>query len=729
MASLWIDSMLNHRSLTVAATIAVLLGTATCWAQEGGGGDTFFIESIRPTESIVPTSADGGEMFPHASNYEIDLRLPSGLSLRRSFERSEIEYGGVVFDTGIAQVISTGASISLGSHTAMNFTRDERHVTDVFTDMLEERTVTGMQFEQGFGGGGSAGSLSLTRALQTDRKRGQDDLRTLIQGAGLDTGLGSGARLSAAFTERRSEESLTRLLETGYRADLRMALSGGEGQAYYDYLERLVEGRSLETRQIDLVAPFAITGGTLSAEHHLREQITDTQTKTERRSSFAVPLDLVWSGARASYFEEAKFTDGSGDEKSVLSFTAPMRLFGHDTTLEHIATETMRGTSWQEQQIFRLSAQFAGSVGVLERTDTLTPSGDDVRRHSRLRIQSPSIRLARAMSLSAGQVRDEVGGEWTGRVSHIALNFEPFEPMDVAARYTLHDRPGGPTTEDRDVRTVLALAPSINLRGSITEQEQVEGSPIILRHMELQRDRQGDADVDLRIGYNSYGAQETETATAMLAQLSVGHDTSLGLHATYTEYDEKKMVPLAEPTTSVELRAGDPTRLGMRAAFSEQASRPAPERTLGLATSAFGGSLRLEFINNPLDPRGKVVMLSDVYEVAYTRTVFGAVGMDLGYRYFLPDDGELADHFFKLRLDGGQIDRGGTVALSYLSGHFVPYPRSGEPSMSLLDVTYEKRWPGDEGRLTLTLSREEAPELSVGIDDEVEGDVKYETRF
>ncbi len=706
----------------MAAVIAFPLGAAVGWAEDDDSRG-FFLESIAPARS------DGSTPVPGADQYDIELRLPSGLSLRRSFERREIERPDSVFDTGIAEVGHTGASLLLGPSTSMRFTRDEQLITDVFADMLEQHTTTGMQFQQGFGGGASTGTLTLSRALQVDRAPGQDELRTLTQSAALDTGLWSGAQLSAAFTQRSSDESAYRLQETGYRADLSMALSGGQGTAHYDFLDRLAESRSYQQRQIDLVAPFAVPGGTLTAEHHLREQIRDGSCRTDRRSSFAVPLDLVWRGASASYTEQAKLTNGSGDEKNVLSITAPFRMLGHDATLEHIATETIRGEAWQDQRVVRLSAQFAGSPGVIERTETATPSGEDVRHATRLRIQTPAIHLTEAMSLSASHVRDEVNGDETSSVSRIALKLRPLQLLDVAAGLTMAEAPGREQLETRDVQTVLTLSSSARLRGSITEREQVDGSPAIVRHLELQRDAESTGDVNVRVGYTSFGAQEEEEESALLAQISIGRDTVLGLDATYAEYDERKLEPLAEPTTTVEVRAGDPARLGVRAAFSEQASRVQPERALGLAMGLFGGSLRFEFINNPLDPRGKVVMLSDVYDVGYRRTVFGGVGMDLGYRYFLPDDEPGARHFFKLRLDGGQVERGGTIALSYLSGHFVPYPRSGEPPASLLDLSYEKHWPGDEGRLTLTLSREEAPTMSVGIDDNIEGEIRYQTLF
>jgi len=713
--------MVTTRDVTICAVAALLLALPAGWAQQSSG-DTFFIESI------AASSGDAVAPVPDPNEYQIDLRLPSGLSLSRSFQRSEVQMNALPFDTGISETASTSATLTLGSRTSLSFSRTDRAVTDVLYSMIEQRTVTGLQFQQGFGGGASSGLLTLSRAVQDDSTPDDGDLRTLTQRALLDTGLGQYGHLTASFTQRESEERADRLQETGYTADLRMALSGGEGVARYDYLERLVEGRSTQQRTIDLVAPFAVTGGTLSAEHHLKEQITDDHESTDRKTSFMVPLDLVWHGAVASFVEEAKIRDDARDQRSVLSFAAPFRALGHDALLEHISTETIRGSTWQNDEVFRLTAQFAGSPGFIERTETTTPSGEDITHRTRLRLQSPQIHLAEAMSLSANQVRDEVDGDEVSRVSNIALTLKPLRPLDVSAGLTLQEQPGREQLETRNLQTVLALAPGARLRGSIREQERIDGSPVVLRHVELQRDRQSDL-VDMRVGYTSFGDQVAEEDTALLAQVAVGADTGLGINATYTEFDEKKLEPLAEATTTVELRAGDPTHLGMRAAFTEQAARAVPERTIGLAMSAFGGALRMDFIDNPLDPRGQAVMLSDVYQLGYQRQVLGSVNMDLGYRYFLPDD-EMADHFFKLQLDGGHVDRGGRLALSYLSGHFVPYPRTGDPPASLLDLTYEKRWPGDEGRLTLSLSREEAPQsASVTVDDNIEGEVKFETRF
>jgi len=719
--------MTRLTTVIAAATVAVVLCPPAGWAQGNEGEHAFFLESIAPHGSEGTASG----LMPGTGEYEVDLRLPSGVRLYHSSARGEVQRPNLVFDTGLTQVWHSGATLTLGSGTSMSFTRDETVLTDVFSDLLERKATTGMELRQGFGGGSTEGVLALTRAVEVEDVAGDDELRTLVQSMTLDTGLGGGAHLAAALRQRESQESAWRLQESGYDATLTMALSGGEGLAHYDYLQRLVEGRGHEERRLDLVAPFAVTGGTLSGEHHLYEKTTDAHEQIDRKTTFVVPLDLVHRGAQASFVEETKIRDERRDQKSVLSFVVPMRLLGHDATLGHTSTETIRGDQVEEQRVLRLAADFAGSSGVLERTEMVKPSGEDFEHSRRLRIESPQIDLGRHMSFRATQVRDEVEGEETGRVSHIALQLDPVEPLDVAAGYTHHYTPGGPSRLDRDVATVLTLSETASLSGSIAERQQIEGPPAIVRHLELRRARESERDVDVRFGYTSYGAQEVDAESAMMAQVIVGEEHTLGLSATYSEYDEKKMKPLAEPNTSLELRAGDPSHLGIRAGYRDRPGRPDPERALGFAMSALGGSLKLDYIRNPLDPRGKEVMLSDVYEFGFQREIFGSVSMDLGYRYFMPRIDAEADveHFFKLRLDGGEAEGGGKVWLEYLSGHFVPYPKRGDPPASLLDLTYEKRWPGDSGRLLLTISREEPPVMSVGVDDNLEAEVQYETLF
>lgn len=722
--------MSRHGVLTVLAVLAALACGLYAHAQDAGGERGFFIESIAQ-ESVVPEGMDGwGSAFTSDPNeYEVKLELPSGLALFRAFERREVRMQDLVFSTGISEESTMGATLDLGGRTSMSFSREDSAISDVFRQLQEAESTTTMALSQGFGGGSTSGQFTLSRSLHSEQAADESELRTLIQSMALDTGLWDGAHLTAGFTTRESQESAFRLQETGYNAELKMSLSGGEGLAHFDYLKRLVEGQSTHRRQIDLVAPFAVEGGTLIAEHHLKQTITDDREQTDRETSFVVPLDLIIDGARASYVEVVKIRDENRNEQSVLNFMTPMRLFGHDATFEHIQTETVKNEQVTDERVMRLSADFDGSRGMVERTEVVESTGEDLEHRARLRMQTPEIDLSRWASISANQVRDEVEGEETSRVSRVDLSVFPFDPLEVKAIYTHREKPGEQSRDDHNISTALALSDRAMLKGGIEQQQQRDGSPSIIRHLQLSQ--QAGSALDLRLGYTSFGAQYEDAGGDMLAQLSVGDPSEISLSAFYTEFDEKKKKPLDEPTTTLELRAGDPSELGFRAGYSSHAGREEPERSIGVAMEALGGALKLDYIRNPLDPSGKVVLLSDVYELGFKREIMGSVNMDLGYRYFIPRAGEAldSDQFFRLQLDGGNVNEGGQIALKYLSGHFVPYPKRGQPPASLLDLTYEKRWPGDSGRLTLSLSREEAPELSVGIDDNFEAEVKYETLF
>ncbi|MFP4248823.1 MAG: hypothetical protein ACLFU7_04130 [Armatimonadota bacterium] len=812
--------------------IAILLCATFAYAQDNGDRG-FFIESIAQ-ESVVPGDVDapGNALVDNLNDYEFDLDLPSGLSLYRNFNRREINRNNLSFDTGIAEESSTGATLTLGARTSMSFSREESSLSDIFQQLQESESTTTMSLQQGFGGGDTSGQFSFARSLHSEQSDDGEELDTLTQRFGVDTGLGMGMQLTGGYYTREAQESAFRLQETGWDADLRMSLSGGEGRAHYDSLTRTAEGRRTNRKVIDLVAPFAVQGGTLSAEYHLTEATTGDRTDIDRKTGFAMPLDMVFGGgeasflettqirgnnekrdretnvelplsmlvdgaeanyfetvaikndntkidretsvvmplsmlvdgaqasyletvavknnnekidretrivmpldmlidgAEASYLELTQIRNDNRQEKSILNFATPFRAFGHDASLQHTETETVQNERTSEESVTRLAAKFDGGQGFIERTRTVESKGEDLEHRARLRMQTPDIGLSEWANVTASQVRDELEGEETSRVSRVDLSIEPFDPLEVHAIYTRHEAPGMETRADHDIKTALSLSDSALLQGAIREISRDDGSPSLVRDFELTK-RAGDTGLDMRLGFLSLGAQNQESDGEMLGQLKWDAGSDIGLSAFYTEYNDKKKKPLDDPTTTLELRAGDPANLGFRAGYSDHAGRDEPERSLGFATEAFGGGLKLDYIQNPLDPRGKSVMLSDVYELAFKRQVMGSVSMDLGYRYFMPKTGEAldTDHFFKLQLDGGNVNDGGQIALKYLSGQYVPYPKRHDPPASVLDLSYEKRWPSDEGRLKLSFSREEAPELSTNVDDNFEAEVKYETVF
>ncbi len=682
----------------------------------------FFVESI-----ASDTGNDLSSLMPDPNQYEINLRVTSGLGISRNFQRAEIDLKGAAFNIGIEEAARTAAMLQVGSRTSLSFSRDDREVRDVLSEMLEQHTVTAMQLQQGFGGGDTSGGLTLYRALQTDRTPDLGELRTQIERIGLSSGLGNGASFTGGWESQQSEE-YGRLSQVGYQGELKMALSGGEGMARFDYLQRLVEGQSSTRRQFDIVAPFSVRGQTLMAEHHLLEETTDTSEKITRKTNIVLPLGIIRTGATAAYVEDTKILNDVMKQKSTLTFAVPFDMLGYASNIQHISTETVAGDAITTETTVRLATQFSGGQGLVESYQATVPVGGDFEERRRLTIELPRIAVSDHLSFAAGQVRNETLGVQETRLSHIDLSVQPLEPLDVCAQYRFYNHADGRETKDRSVQTVLDLGDVGSLRGSIAEQERLDNAAMILRHVELQRAGDEAGDLAMRVGYTSYGEQLEDEAPAMLAQVNFGTDRHLGVSAIYSEYDERKLTPLAEPTTTVEVRAGDVSALSVRAGFTEQASRAEPERVIGVAAPAFGGALRLDYINNPLDPRGKTVLISDLYELGFQRTLFGSVGMDFGYKYWLPDEDAGMEQYFKLQLDGGEVERGGKVALSFLSGHFVPYPKSGEPPASLLDLTYERRWPG-AGRLIITVAREEAPTLSVGIDDNVQGQLKYQMAF
>ena len=172
-------------------------------AQSDGG---FFIESIAQ-ESVAPDRVDGlsSSLVSNPNEYKIDLTLSSGLSLYHAFDRNEMTINDLAFGTGITEQMNTGGTLTLGSRTSMNFSREETSLSDVFQQFQEGETLTTMALSQGFGGGSSSGQFTLSRSLQSERAADEEELRTLIQSMAFGTGLGEGASFAAGFTTRESQ--------------------------------------------------------------------------------------------------------------------------------------------------------------------------------------------------------------------------------------------------------------------------------------------------------------------------------------------------------------------------------------------------------------------------------------------------------------------------------------------------------------------------------------------
>ncbi|MBD3293296.1 MAG: hypothetical protein GF393_10250, partial [Armatimonadia bacterium] len=337
--------MLKGTSRTIVIGIALVACAAFAHAQGAGGDGGFFIESISQ-ESVAPGSVDSlssGMLENNLNEYEIDLDLPSGLQLYRNFGRQEINMRDLAFDTAISNQSETGATLTLGERTQMSFTREETAITDVFQQLLDTESTTTMSLQQGFGGGSSSGQFTMTRSLHNESQDEGVDLETLTQSFGVETGLGMGMQFSGTYRTRESQESAFRLQETGYNADLRMALSGGEGRAHFDYLTRMAEGRETNRRQLDFVAPFAVEGGTLSAEYHLGETVTGSRTNLDREMKFAMPLNMLLDGGSVSFFEDVELRGDKEKTDRKTSLMMPLSMLVEGAEASYLEDVQIRG--------------------------------------------------------------------------------------------------------------------------------------------------------------------------------------------------------------------------------------------------------------------------------------------------------------------------------------------------------------------------------------------------
>ena len=135
-------------------------------------------------------------------------------------------------------------------------------------------------------------------------------------------------------------------------------------------------------------------------------------------------------------------------------------------------------------------------------------------------------------------------------------------------------------------------------------------------------------------------------------------------------------------------------------------------------------------IGAPIGPRARGLPI-EIERVSTPQgaALAGDVNLKLGVRYCDYIEEELVEHHYDMRLSGGREDRGGKVALSYLSGEFVSGPKGSDSlPRSVFKLSYSRQW-GVRGRLSLTVDRETAPHGMPTEEGNVTGQLRYQMGF
>ncbi len=452
----------------------------------------------------------------------------------------------------------------------------------------------------------------------------------------------------------------------------------------------------------------------------------------ERTSKFFSPLDDLRSGARLEYVIYTFQHGSDAKEARTTTFAMPLKFFGSPGHSQYRMVSTRHGSTYQSEDILNLSAALSGETISLEQKYIDTFGGEGWQRQKITFIKSPQWQLfTPKATISADHLRHEWVSGSLNKTTNLALMAHLWDPLTLSANYKLIDASGN-RTEVTKLYSEYSISKSLQFAAHMEATDPYNALSTIRRHVYITRSRAGSSGLDLKAGLTSWHQPGGDQGPAGILQVQWGNPKVLGINAQYAEYDTAKWVPLGEPTVKLALLHGEPSSLYLKFAYEDNQSRTAQRRGVELALPVLGSDFTLGFSENPFQTDGKTIRPARLYDAGITRSVFGDVDMKMTYRYcdyLQPTAPEDVAQYVKLELAGGKAQRGGQIALAYMSGDFVPQPDPKKPpATSIFDLSYTKRWK-DSARLTLGLRRSTPPLNQPDTDNSLEGRLEYDAIF
>ncbi len=718
------------RLIIVIAAIAGLAATVQAQA-----ADAMFLEALWPTHrqlggNMTGLAGDSG-IVPDPHHYQFEFEAFENLGLARNFTREAIQHDALPLAVGIKETTSSGLEWNPFEGTHLNFSTTATSTTDFREMLISSTEVSTMGFRQDFGGASSPTTFGFTREVTSKREGPQPEEKMTQWQYTLESEPADDWGLSMKLCDTEADRP-GGYWNRDFSGSLAMPLSGGTATFSLTSTRTISDGNEGKTQTVDLVAPFCISGGEAIAEHHTSYD-PSAKEKHTRLTRFFSPLKLLGEAGSFEHKIEEKLKASTLTEKKTtvlsLPFTISGRTIGHQHSLvtqdvDGVASETFRT---------ELSVPISGGNAVLHRQVKTKPNGDDGEwKQRQLVLKTPSFHIGSIAKFNVSRSTTETVGEDALRVTDLALDVHPFDPLDVAAKWNLTDN--GPETalKSRGVNTSWEFTDDLALRYAFTEQEVIDKTPTILRHLELEKTPKTASGFALSAGYVSYGADGEPAEPAALVKVGVGKEGVIRLDAKYSEFDDRKKLDRYDehPFIEVILRHSSDQNRSVQLRYQDQQGRDDPERGIRFAFGALGGNMQLGYGQNALGPDGKNIRRADVYDAVLDRKIFGGdVNFKLGVRYCDYIEEELIEQHYDIRVDGGDEDGGGKVSLSYFSGEFVPNPKRSEIlPRSVFKLGYSRTW-GDLGRLSLTLNRETAPDDMPAEEGNIAGQLRFQMDF
>ncbi|MFO7947023.1 MAG: hypothetical protein R6V19_09420 [Armatimonadota bacterium] len=754
-----------------AVTIAVVLLTACAvYAQQS---DDMFMEKLWNTHTGFDAPQTGtfeGAMVEagyDTNAYDFNLEAFEGISLARNFQRQAIEDETLPLARAIRESTTSTLEWQPLENMSMHFTSNITETRDLMESELSSFEEQIFGFSQQFGGGPSTSQLNFARETTVKRSNGETSQEKVVQKYNFTSGLAENWDLSMKFID--TEQALKDSTSQDFASALKFPLSGGEGSAAFQSSRSFKGGELYEGQIVDLHTPFAIRGGDAVFSHH-KEFADQGKTRFNRESKITSPLDFLGHEGQFEHFVTENLTSkGKETERRRTQIVTPLRLWGSKCSLEHVIDKQLKDATWNKQYTWILDAPFevggksvahkqtfisqnrggvdtdsmithlrvplAGDTAKVQRRIDNRPatSSRDEWKRERLIVETPAFRVGDLAAFTAEQSRTQVEGKPGEKNTKFDLTLKPVSRLDVNASWNMQDEGPGRGVRERDIHSVFNLTDNLHLQYDFNQEEAIENTATVQRRLLLeQKAKKG---LNLRAGYVSYGLPGEELKPAGVVEMQVGRDEDLLVDAKYMEYNpdkpDKFISDKSEPLVGVILQHRPSKNKLLRFKYADEKGRVDPERGLDLSFEALGSNWRLGFLKNPILSGEKKVTQADRYDATVGRPVFGSLKLEMGmlyYDYATDDYEEFVDQHYMFELCGGQVERGGELALSFRSGELIIDGKKRNPvPRSVFDLSYSRRW-GSDGRLKLVVSREAAPNDSIE-EDEVSGRLEYDVSF
>lgn len=756
------------KRFTVALIIlAVALAAPLVQAQDS---QDFFMEKLWDTHAGFDAPQTGTldsvvtEADFDTNTYDFDLRMYEGLTLGRNFQRRAIEDETLPLARAIEETTTSKFMWKPFATTSMNFTSTRTQTQDLLENDLNAVETETYGLTQMFGGGPSASKMGFTREETVKMHGGEQTVDQVVEEYFLESGLADGWDLSMKLTD--TEKELREYDQQDFTSKLVYPLSGGEGHAALHTTSTTRSGTEYDGQVVDLKAPFAFEGGQALVTHH-REFADTGKTRFNRKTQITAPLDFLGHEGSFEHLVTANLTNkGKETERRLTEITTPLRFWGTKCRLQHTIDKQMKNSSWNKQRKWVLNAPFKlegktfGHEQTFIRRDKegrktesliselelpIASKQATVRRHvdthpateehpewkrEQLLFRTPEFRVGDMMSVSAIQTRTQSKSGHTEKDTTLDMGVRPLEELTFNAKWNFEEQETGEGERQRRVDTALAITDDTELTYHFKQDDDIDRRATVQRHLLLKRQK---SDVSLQAGYVSFGVQGEPVKPAARVDLGLGDEKGLRLDANYKEYDPKKMRTFEEePFINLVLSHSPSEGKKVRLKYHDQKGRVDPERGVDFSFDALGSTWRLGLIRNPILSGEKHVTEADVYDATISRSIFGSLNLEASLLYYNYSEGlydENVDQHYRFTLDGGEVDRGGNLALSFASGELIrnPKKRTVRSPLSVLDFQYSRRW-GDNGELRLVLTRETSDEGDLE-DGHVSGRLEYGVSF